>query len=125
MVSVTVPTIKTNEITFHIPKTVPGTYSTDNYGKFIDDLKAFDKKGNLLIVKKTDDNSWSIADAKLLDKVTYYVNDTFDNEKGGNFGDNIFSPAGTNIDVDKNFMINTHGFVGYFTDLMTRDCGVV
>lgn len=119
MVSVTVPTIKTNEITFHIPKTVPGTYSTDNYGKFIDDLKAFDKKGNLLIVKKTDDNSWSIADAKLLDKVTYYVNDTFDNEKGGNFGDNIFSPAGTNIDVDKNFMINTHGFVGYFTDLMT------
>jgi predicted metalloprotease with PDZ domain len=50
-------------------------------------------------------------------KITYLVNDTFDTEKGGGFGQNdIFSPAGTNIDAGKNFMLNMHGFVGYFQD---------
>jgi hypothetical protein len=34
-------------------------------GEFIDDLKAFDKR-NLLTVNKTDENSWSIANAKAL-----------------------------------------------------------
>jgi hypothetical protein len=28
----------------HIPKTVPGTYSEDNYGRYIEDLKAYDAK---------------------------------------------------------------------------------
>jgi hypothetical protein len=30
---------KQDEITYHIPKTVPGTYSEDNYGRYIEDLK--------------------------------------------------------------------------------------
>jgi hypothetical protein len=33
-------------------KTVPGTYSEDNYGRYIEDLKAYDAKGTLLTVKK-------------------------------------------------------------------------
>ena len=116
-VTVTAPKITTDEVTYSIPKTVPGTYSEDNYGRFIEDLKAYDSKGNLLIVKKTDDNTWSISNAKTLKTVTYLVNDTFDTEKGTGFGnDDIFSPAGTNIDAGINFMINTHGFVGYFQD---------
>lgn len=120
LVTVKSPKIKTDEITYHIPKTVPGTYSEDNFGKYIDDLKAFDKKGNLLTVKKTDENSWSIANAKNLDKITYLVNDTFDTEKGRGFGsDDIFSPCGSNIDAGKNVMLNTHCFVGYFTDYMS------
>jgi len=120
LVTVKSPKIKTDEITYHIPKTVPGTYSEDNFGKYIDDLKAFDKKGNLLTVKKTDENSWSIANAKNLDKITYLVNDTFDTEKGRGFGsEDIFSPCGSNIDAGKNVMLNTHCFVGYFTDYMS------
>ena len=125
LVTVQVPVISTDEITYHIPKTVPGTYSEDNYGRFIEDLKAFDKKGNQLIVKKTDENSWSISTAKSLDKITYLVNDSFDNEKGGNFGgDDVFSPAGSNILEGKNIMLNTHCFVGYFTDFMTTPYNV-
>jgi predicted metalloprotease with PDZ domain len=120
MVTVNVPHITTDEITYHIPKTVPGTYSEDNYGKYIDDLKAYDKKGNLLVVKKTDLNSWSIANAKKLDKITYLVNDTYDTEKGKGFGgEDVFSPAGSNINADKNIMLNTHCFVGYFTNYMS------
>jgi predicted metalloprotease with PDZ domain len=117
LVTVTAPKFNTDEVTYSIPKTVPGTYSEDNYGRFIEDLKAFDSKGTLLPVKKTDDNTWSISNAKTLKTITYLVNDTFDTEKGTGFGnDDIFSPAGTNIDAGVNFMINTHGFVGYFQD---------
>ncbi len=102
-----------NQTTFHIPKTVPGTYSIDNYGELIENFKAFDYLGKELLVAKTDENSWLIENAAQLDKVTYLVNDSFDmdGEKG------VFSPSGTNIDKDKNFMLNLHGFVGYFKNL--------
>lgn len=117
LVTVKAPKIKTEDITYSLPKTVPGTYSVDDYGKYIADFKAYDKKGNLLTVSKTDDNTWSIKNAKTLVKITYLVNDTFDTEKGRGFGqDDVFSPAGTNIDAGKNFMLNLHGFVGYFQD---------
>ena len=117
MVTVTPPTFTSNDVVFHIPKTVPGTYSSDNYGKLIDDLKAFDKSGKELTTVKTDDNSWKISNSKSLTKITYWVNDTFDSELGRGFGkDDIFSPAGTNIIEGKNFMVNNHGFVGYFDD---------
>jgi predicted metalloprotease with PDZ domain len=117
LVTVTPPAIKTDEVLYSIPKTVPGTYSTDNYGKYSGDFKAFDAKGNALTVKRIDDNTWSISNAKTLKKVTYLVGDTFDTEKGTGFGnDDVFSPAGTNINAGINFMVNTHGFVGYFQD---------
>ncbi len=112
MVTVTPPKIKDNEIKYYIPKIVPGTYSVDNYGTFIEEFKAFDKKGNKLEVVKSDENSWKISDAKKLAKVTYWVNDTYDVEDTHD----IFSPSGTNILAGENFVINTHGFVGYFSD---------
>lgn len=117
MVTVTAPKFNTEEVTYSMPKIVPGTYSIDDYGKYIDDFKAFDNKGTVLPTSKLDVNTWIIKDAKNVAKVTYLVNDTFDTEKGSGFGTaDIFSPAGTNIDADKNFMLNMHGFVGYFKD---------
>ena len=119
LVTIKTPKIKTDEVTYHIPKTVPGTYSEDNYGRYIEDVKAFDKKGNALNVKNLDVNSWSISNAKMLDKITYLVNDTYDIETGKGFGsDEIFSPSGSNIDAGKNVMLNTHCFVGYFSNYM-------
>jgi predicted metalloprotease with PDZ domain len=117
MVAITPPKFVTNDVVFHIPKTVPGTYSSDNYGKLVDDFKAFDKGGKELMVSKADDNSWKITNAKALAKVTYWVNDTYDSEKGGGFGkEDIFSPAGSNIEAGKNFVLNNHCFIGYFDD---------
>ena len=108
-VVVTPPKFTTNEVTYNFPKIIPGTYSEDDYGKMIVNLKAFDKNGKEIAVNKMDENSWKVTDAKKLATITYQVNDTFDSEKGTGFGqDDIFSPAGTNIDAGKNFMINTH-----------------
>lgn len=102
-------------ITFQIPKTVPGTYSSDNYGKYIDELKAYDSKNKELVVEKTDDNTWKISNAKTLSQIVYFVNDTYDTETGRGFGkEEVFSPAGSNILAGKNFMINNHCFIGYF-----------
>lgn len=119
-VTVTPPKFKQKEITYHFPKTIPGTYSEDNYGKYIDNFKAFDKKGNPILISKTDVNSWKITDAKNVVKITYEVNDTFDVEKGSQFGQgDVFSPAGSNIEANKNVMLNTHCFVGYFDDYLS------
>lgn len=120
MVTMEIPPISSNEVNFNIPKMIPGTYSEDNYGKYIEDLKTYDHNGNQLVVKKVGDNTWTISNAKKLKKITYLVNDTFDTENGKGFGKgDIFSPAGSNINVDKNMVVNTHCFVGYFDNFMS------
>ncbi len=110
MVTVDPAEFTTDSTTFYIPKTVPGTYSTSNYGKYSEGLKAYDYKGRELPVIQRDENSWSIPNAKKLDKITYWTNDTFDVPGEGG----IYSMAGTNILKDENFLLNLHGFVGYF-----------
>lgn len=106
----------TKSTTFYIPKTVPGTYSEDNYGKFIEGFTAIDYSGAELPFERTGENSWSISNAVDLDRVSYLVNDSYDvqGEEG------VFSPSGTNIEKDENFMLNLHGFVGYFENLEER-----
>lgn len=101
------------QTTFYIPKTVPGTYSIDDYGEFIEDLRALGYSGEELPVSETGENSWVIDNAENLDKITYWVNDSYDveGEKG------VFSPSGTNIEEAENFMLNLHGFVGYFDEM--------
>lgn len=108
----------TESVTYRLPRVVQGTYSVSDFGKYIDTFKALDYDGNELNVTKIDDNSWTITDATKLDKLVYYVNDTFDIEGdgGGMQGEVPFSPAGTNIDKD-NFVLNLHGFIGYFDSL--------
>lgn len=109
-----------DSVVFRLPRVIQGTYSLSNFGQHIEDLKAFDYNGDELEVSKLDDNSWSIQNATNFDKLTYLVNDTFDKEVMGGIGQEIpFSPAGTNID-DDNFVLNLHGFVGYFDSLINN-----
>jgi len=112
-VTVNVDKIKTETINYMIPKIVPGTYAIYDFGKYIDTFRAHDKKGNLLPVTKSDDNTWKIEKAKSLVKITYLVNDTYDIEGTHD----IFSPGGTNILAGQNFVLNLFGFVGYFEGL--------
>jgi len=105
------PTITQNEIIFYFPKMIPGTYAIEDYGRFVSDLKVLDKKGNKLSVEKIDDNSWRIKAATKIAKISYWIEDSFDTKLKG---PQIFQPAGTNIEADKNFIINSSGFFGYF-----------
>ncbi len=104
-------------VTYRLPRVIQGTYSVSDFGKYIDDFKALDYDGNELTATKDGDNTWTITDATKLDKITYNVNDTFDQEvTGGIGGEQPFSPAGTNIEPD-NYVLNLHGFIGYFDSL--------
>lgn len=104
-------------IIFRLPRVVQGTYAISDFGSFIDEFKAFDYQGQELQTKKLNTNSWAIYDAKQLDRVSYWVNDTFDIE--GTEKSTPFSPSGTNIEPD-NYVLNLHGFIGYFDALKTN-----
>ncbi|WP_299208960.1 peptidase M61 [uncultured Dokdonia sp.] len=105
-------TITADAITFYIPETVPGTYSDDDYGKYVDDLEVFSKTGSKLKVERTSPNTWLIEDARKLEYIQYKVNDTYDIEAEHD----IFSPSGTNFKKDEQFLLNLHGLVGYIKD---------
>ncbi|TAD96199.1 MAG: peptidase M61 [Bacteroidetes bacterium] len=109
MVNLVTPAVKTDEIIYVIPKIVPGTYKIYDFGRFISNFEAFTEKGEKLKVEKLDENRWKIFGAKKLNKISYWVEDTYDTDKENV----VFEPAGTSIEVDKAFVINTHGFFGY------------
>lgn len=111
------PKMKSGDIKFHFPKTVPGTYSVDDYGRFVEGIKFYDNKGRELNYTKVNDNTYSLKNAKDLTKVTYLVNDSFDDEMDNSKHKAVFSPSGTDIEEGKIFMINTHGFVGYIDNM--------
>jgi predicted metalloprotease with PDZ domain len=112
------PKIRDKEIIFYLPKIVPGTYAIADYGRMVSDFKAYDRRGRELEVERLDDNSWKIKNAKKLAKIGYWVEDTFDTQQDG---PNIFQPAGTNIESDKNFVVNTSGFFGYFEGMKKEE----
>lgn len=113
-VTVQAPAITRNDIVYNMPKIVPGTYSVSDFGKFVNNFKAYNAKGDTLAVERLDTNRWKISNATQLDRITYWVDDTFDAPKRE---DVVFEPGGTNIEEGKNFLINPFGFIGYFDDL--------
>jgi len=97
-------------IKFHLPKLVPGTYSIYDFGRFVSDFKAYNKKGKLLKVTHPDPNTWVIKKAHKLAKITYTVDDTWDTE----LDNKIFEPAGTNFEAGTNFVFNNQSVFGFF-----------
>lgn len=112
-VMVYLPKSTSETVEYRMPRIVPGTYSVYDFGRFVSNFTAFDNKGKKLPVTQTDKNGWQIEDATSLTMVTYDVDDTWDDKDNKNF---IFEPAGTNIQPDTNFTINTFGFFGYLKD---------
>jgi len=81
-----------------------------NYGKYVHDLKAFDKNGKELSVTKSGDNGWVIKKANKLYKISYKVEDTWD----ATIDNMVYPMCGTSFEAGKNFVINTSGLFGYF-----------
>lgn len=113
-VELTTPKFTQKKVIYNIAKTVPGTYSYDDYGRYIQDFTAFDAKGKKLKVKTLDKNRYQIEKASKLTKITYLVNDTWDSPEIK--GEHVFEPTGTNIDAS-HFVINNHGLFGYFDNM--------
>lgn len=109
-VTLITPKVKTASIIFYMPKIVPGTYTNSDFGKFVHNLKAYDKAGKALAVKQTaDSNGWQISKAATLYKIEYKVEDSWD----ASFKHGVYEMAGTNFEANKNFVFNTCGIFGY------------
>lgn len=93
---------------FHFPATIPGTYATLDYGRFIHDLSAYDASGKKLKVKKKK-NTYSITGKP--STIEYWAEDSFDAKIRKN---KVFEPAGTNNQVERNFLLNAAGYFGFF-----------
>lgn len=115
-VTIDIDAIDQDSISYYIPKIVPGTYQNNNYGNYIEDFTAYDVNDNPIHVQKQGSNKWKINTARQLRKISYWVNDTFDNEHEHE----IFSPTGTNLDKGKVFVLNLYAFVGYFDQLREK-----
>ena len=112
-VEIKVPAISEDTVEYHMAKIVPGTYSISDFGRFVVDFKATDNEGSEIATEKVSTNRWVIPNAKNLDKITYWIEDSFDEFEG--YGNNkVFEPGGMSIEADKGvFVMNTFGFVGY------------
>ena len=109
-VSIQLGQVAEDRVVFCMPKTIPGVYRVNDFGRFISEFRAFSREGDVLAVEQVNVNRWLIKDATRLHTVRYWVEDTFDSEDTSNI---VFEPSGTNIEEGKNFVINTHGFFGY------------
>jgi hypothetical protein len=103
--------ITTDEITYHILKQFQERTLKIITADLLMTYKPWQK--NLLVVKKTDENSWSIANAKLWKKSLWLM--TLWYWKGVTLVAKMCFHAGSNILAGENIMLNTHCFVGYFT----------
>lgn len=110
------PRITEATVNYSLPKIVPGTYSIYDFGRFIENFNAWDQDGNPLPVLHNDLNTWTIKDATRLTKITYRLNDSFDAHDKDN---PIFEPAGSNIQLDSNYVLNTFTCIGYFEKMQS------
>lgn len=99
----------TGLVEYVMPAVIPGSYHRKDFGRFVNRFYAYTKTGKKLNVKKEGDNIFKIKKSELLDRIEYWVHDTWDAEDK-NF---IFQPGGTNIHDGQNFVINHQGFYGY------------
>lgn len=108
MVQVNLPPLEKNGETLVFPATIPGTYATLDYGRFVDDFIASDAAGRKVECKKTGKNTYFISGNTA--SVSYRVKDTFHKKVRKN---SVFEPAGTNIQSGRNLLINAGGFFCY------------
>lgn len=104
------PKLSTTKLNFMMPAYTAGSYRLYNYGRFVTGLKAYDENNNPLTVVRADTNIWEISGAGSLYKITYKVEDTFDDTERGV---KVFNPAGTNFEDGKNFLFNNQALFGY------------
>lgn len=105
------PKLTSKKAVFSLPKIIPGTYAISDYGNFITEVVALNKKGKKLPVRQINTNQWEISKSKNLYKITYKVEDIFDTNKSHD----IYPMAATNIE-DKNIVINSPGIFGYIDE---------
>ena len=100
-----------DQVTYSFPATVPGTYDTQDFGRFVLSMNAKTADGKNLKIKKQGNNSFIISDAKKLKYLEYRLEDIMDRKVKKH---PIFDPVATNFEEGKHFLFNNGGIFGFF-----------
>src|SRR5689334_10427186 len=65
-VELVTPKISSETAFYRFPAMVPGTYAVYDFGRFVDNFKAYDAAGSELKVTKPDVNAWQVSGANAL-----------------------------------------------------------
>jgi len=98
--------------TYNLPKTIPGTYATLDYGRYVTDFTAIDGDGKALKVKKLGNNSWEVRGDAAPVTLRYTVASIMEVKTKKN---KIFEPASTFHDDQKGSVLNGGGVYGFWT----------
>lgn len=112
-VVVNTPPVREDQATYVIPSVIPGSYSKKDYGRFVQNLVAYDDKDKKLKVRREGQNLFVIDKARKLTRLEYEVDDTWDAKQDDGY---IFQPGGTNFDAASkhpNIVLNHYGLYGY------------
>ena len=113
-------TVNTSNLTpennvYNMPATAPITYQVIKFGRFVKNIKGYDKEGNEIKLEQLNDNQWKIENPEDLARLTYNVEDTFDAE----VEDHRVSPM-SGSGIEDNFIsMNTFAVLGYFEGLQS------
>ncbi len=111
VVNLQIPPIKSEDLTFRMPRIIPGTYSVYDFGRFISDFEAFDENGKPLNIEKENVNSYKIKTNGRKVFVRYKASGTFDFDyQDKNI---VFEPAGTTFEKDEVYVFNAGAVFGY------------
>lgn len=102
---------------FQFPATVPGTYDIFDIGRYVSNVKAYDKNNKELPIEQTSQNQWTLSEPENTYRLEYEVAETFDTPVTEN---SIYKMAGTSLE-DDHTLLNTFDVLGYPTGLKERD----
>lgn len=97
---------------FALPRIVPGIYGAMDHGRLASNVEAFDPKGEPIPVQRLDVDRWTILEPRALHRLTYSVDDAWEEFDIRFTMGNFRSSEGT---VDpKVCVINHNTVIGYF-----------
>ncbi|HEY4797646.1 MAG TPA: hypothetical protein VII99_01095 [Bacteroidia bacterium] len=105
------PKISESSAVFVMPYVIPGSYAWKEYGRFLKNVKGYDANGKKIRIRNKKNIFYVKTNADKLVRMEYSVSDTWHDSNQKMF---VFQPGGSNIEANKNFVLNHHAFEGYF-----------
>jgi len=111
--------IKDNNI-FQFASTAPGTYQTQDIGRFVNNFKAFNKKGKEIKTERISVNQFHLDNPKKIRRIEYTVSDIWDTKVDSN---RVYRMCGTSIEKD-HVLINGQAVFGYFKGMQSNPINI-
>jgi predicted metalloprotease with PDZ domain len=111
-VELRVPQLGDAPVVFALPRIVPGIYGTMDHGRLAGGIGAFDSDGDPIPIQRLDVNRWTVPEPRTLHRITYSVDDGWEEFDLRYSLGNYRSSEGT-VKSDA-VVLNHNTVIGYF-----------